>query len=182
MRSEDKKGQGEPKDSAALNWYALYTRSHCEQLVYNQLSAKSFRVFLPKVDTWSQCVARHCLVLTPLFPSYLFLQHVMDKESYIQVQKVRGLVRILGERWDRLGVVSALEIETIQKILNARLPVLPHPYLKEGQRVRITFGPLAGVEGVFVQSNPAKGMVVLSVDLLQRSLAVEVECSLVVAA
>ena len=182
MGSETKDGQDGPKELSALHWYALYTRSHCEQLVYNQLAAKGFRAFLPKVDTWSRCVARHCLVPTPLFPGYLFLQHVMDKESYVQVQKVRGLVRILGERWDRLGIVSALEIEAIQKILTSRLPVLPHPYLKEGQRVRITYGPLAGVEGVFVQSNAAKGMVILSVDLLQRSLAVEVECSLVVAA
>ena len=182
MGCEHQEGQDEPKSSSALHWYALYTHSHCEQLVYSQLSAKGFRVFLPKVETWSRCVANPRLVPTPLFPSYLFLQHAMDKESYVQVRKVRGLVRILGEQWDRLGVVSALEIESIQKILDSRLQILPHPYLKEGQRVRITYGPLAGVEGVFVQSNPAKGMVILSVDLLQRSLAVEIGCSLVVAA
>jgi transcription antitermination factor NusG len=117
-----------------------------------------------------------------MFPSYLFLRHVMDKMSYIRVRKARGLVRILGERWDRLGVVSDPEIEALQKILNARRPVLPYPHLKEGQRVRITRGPLAGVEGIFVRSDPVRGMLVLSVDLLQRSVAVEVECSSVVAA
>jgi transcription antitermination factor NusG len=60
--------------------------------------------------------------------------------------------------------------------------MFPHPYLKEGRRVRITHGPLTGVEGILVQSKPGKGLLVLSVELLQRSVAVEVACSAVVAA
>lgn len=59
---------------------------------------------------------------------------------------------------------------------------LPHPYLREGQRVRITRGPLAGVEGILVHSKPHKGLLVFSIELLQRSVAVEVDCTLVVAA
>jgi transcription termination/antitermination protein NusG len=168
--------------SSVPQWYALYTRSHCEQLVYNQLAAKGFQAFLPMTEIWSRCKGRQCLVSTPVFPSYLFLRNVMDKMSYIQVRKVRGLVCILGERWDRLGVVPDAEIEALQKVLYTRSRLLPYPYLKEGQRVRITSGPLAGAEGIFVKSNPARGMLVLSVDLLQRSVAVEVECSIVAAA
>jgi transcription termination/antitermination protein NusG len=87
----------------------------------------------------------------------------------------------LGEQWDRLSVIPDPEIKALQKALNARLPILPHPYLKEGQRVRITQGPLAGAEGIFVQANPARGRLVLSINLLQRSVGVEVECSTVVA-
>jgi transcription antitermination factor NusG len=117
-----------------------------------------------------------------MFPSYLFLHHAMDKLSYIEVRKARGLVRILGERWDRLSVVPDAEVAAIQKVLHARLPALPHPYLRQGQRVRITCGALAGVEGIFVDSKPTKGLLVLSVELLQRSVAVEVDCSVVVAA
>ena len=91
-------------------------------------------------------------------------------------------MRILGERWDRLGMVPNAEIKAIQKVGYARLPVLSHPYLKEGQYVRLTDGPLEGTEGIFVRSKPAKGLLVLSVDLLQRSIAVEVDCSRVVVA
>lgn len=117
-----------------------------------------------------------------MFPGYLFLRHAMDKASYIEVRKARGLVRILGERSDRLAVVPDGEIEAIQRVLDARVPAMPHPYLREGQRVRITRGPLAGVEGILVQIKPNKGVLVLSVDLLQRSVAVAVDCTLVAAA
>jgi transcription termination/antitermination protein NusG len=174
--------QEESAGPSVLYWYALYTYSHCEDLVYKQLSAKGFQVFLPKVEVWSRRAGRQSLVSAPVFPSYLFLHHVMDKMSYVQVRKVRGLVRILGEGWDRPNVVPDKEMEALQKVLNARLPILSHHYLKEGQRVRITSGPLAGTEGVFLQSNPARGRLLLSIDLLQRSIAVEVECSIVVAA
>jgi transcription antitermination factor NusG len=171
-----------PEELSRPSWYALYTRSHCEQLVYDQLAAKGFHTFLPKIDVWSQRAARRHLISMPMFPGYLFLRHALDKTSYIAVRKARGLVRILGERWDKLSVVPDVEIEAIQTTLNARLPVMPHPYLREGQRVRITKGALRGVEGVLIQSKPTKGLLILSVELLQRSVAVEIDCSVVTAA
>jgi transcription termination/antitermination protein NusG len=164
------------------HWYALYTRSHCEQLVAEQLAAKGFDVFLPKLETWSQRMGRQHLISLPMFPSYLFLHHAIDLTSYTEVCKVRGLVRILGERWDRLGIIPGAEIEAIQKVAAAGLPMLPHPFLKEGRRVRITRGPLAGAEGILVRTKPGKGLLVLSVELLQRSVVVEVACSAIVAA
>jgi transcription termination/antitermination protein NusG len=163
-------------------WYALYTRSRCEQLVCDQLAAKGFHIFLPRIDVWSQRAGKRHLIAVPMFPGYLFLRHVIDKTSYIEVRKVRGLVRILGDRWDSLSVVPDAEIEAIQTALSASLPLISHPYLREGQRVRITQGPLRGVEGIFIQSKPAKGLLLLSVDLLQRSIAVEIDCSVVTAA
>jgi transcription termination/antitermination protein NusG len=163
-------------------WYALYTRSHCEQLVYDQLTANGFHIFLPRIGVWSQRASRRHLISVPMFPGYLFLRHAIEKTSYIEIRKARGLVRILGERWDRLSVIPDAEIEAIQTTLNASLPVMPHPYLQEGQRVRITEGPLRGVEGILVQSKPTKGLLILSVELLQRSVAVEIDCSVVTAA
>jgi transcription antitermination factor NusG len=103
----------------------------------------------------------------------------MDKSSCIEILKTRGLVRILGERWDRLTPLGDAEIEGIQRIVNTDTPVLSHPYLHEGQRVRITGGSLAGVEGILVRSKLNKGLLVLSVHLLQRSVAVQVDCTLV---
>ncbi len=171
-----------PEDLAIPNWYALYTRSHCEQLVYDQLTARGFYLFLPRMDVWSRRAGKQRLVSVPMFPGYLFLRHAMDKMSYIDVCKARGLVRILGEQWDRLSVVPDAEIQAIQRVLSTPLQILPHPYLREGQRVRITRGPLTGIEGILLQSKPAKGLLVLSVDMLQRSVAVEVDWSMVTAA
>lgn len=173
---------GAPEDLSIAHWYAVYTRSHCEQLVYNQLVAKGFETFLPKIEIWSRRAGRQHLVPVPMFSNYVFFHHAMDKTSYIAVCQARGLVRILGERWDRLGVVPEADILAIQKILHTRLRVLPHPYLKEGQRVRIIDGPLAGAEGIFLLSRPEKGLIVLSIDLLQRSIAVEVDSSTVITA
>jgi transcription antitermination factor NusG len=155
-------GDGEPAthalDQAAAQWYALYTRSHCEQLVYDQLLARGFSAFLPKMDVWSRRGGIRHRISTPMFPSYLFLCHAMDKNSFIEVSKARGLVRILGERWDRLSIVPEIEIEAIQRVLRAELPVIAYPYLHTGQHVRITEGPLTGVEGILVQSKPSKGL------------------------
>jgi len=71
--------------------------------------------------------------------------------------------------------VPEAEIDAIQRVLCSNLPVVAHPYLREGMRVRITHGPLNGVEGILVQSKPNKGLLVLSIDLLRRSIAVEVD-------
>ena len=170
------------EDRPRPHWHALYTRSHCEQLVCDQLAAKGFRIFLPKIDVWSQRAGKRHLISVPMFPSYLFLQHAIDKNSYIAVRKARGLVRMLGESWDKPSIVPDAEIEAIQTTLSASIPVMAHPYLREGQRVRITEGSLRGVEGILIQSKPAKGLLILSVDLLQRSIAVEIDCSAVTAA
>lgn len=168
--------------SAGLQWHVLWTRSHCEQLVYDQLAAKGFQLFLPKMEVWSRRGGLRHLIRIPMFPGYLFLRCAMEKSSFIEVQKARGLVRMLGERWDRLAFVPEEEIEVIRRLLDSRLPVLAHPYLRVGQRVRISRGPLAGVEGLLVRTKPNKGLLVLSIDLLQRSVAVEVDSTLVAAA
>jgi transcriptional antiterminator NusG len=170
------------EDRTRPRWYALYTRSHCEQLVGDQLTGRGFHIFLPKLDVWSQRAGRRHLISVPMFPGYLFLQHVIDKRSYIEVRKARGLVRILGESWDRPSVVPDAEIEAIQTTLKASVPVMPYAYLREGQRVRITQGSLCGVEGILVRTKPTKGLLVLAVELLQRSIAVEIDCSVVTAA
>ncbi len=174
--------ENEPSSREGLGWYVLWTHSHCEQLVYDQLAVKGFELFLPTIDAWSRRFGIRRLARAPLFGGYLFLHHAMDKASYLEVRKARGLVRVLGERWDRLDVVPDQSIEAIQRVLRTRVPILPYPYLREGQRVRITSGPMADVEGILVRSNPNKGLLVMSVDLLQRSIAVQVDCTLVEAA
>jgi transcription antitermination factor NusG len=151
-------------------------------LVSDQLVAKGFHVFLPRLQGWSRRAGQQTRSSTPMFSGYLFLRHAMDKTSYLEVRRARGLVRILGERWDRLGIVSNAEIDAIERVLRSREAVLPCPYLKEGQRVRITCGPLQGTEGILLRTRLPKGVLILSIDLLQRSVMVEVDCSVVAAA
>ncbi len=163
-------------------WHALWTRSHCERLVHDQLAAKGFHPFLPTIASWSTRAGRQHQIGIPMFDSYLFLHGVVDKNAYIEVRKSRGLVTILGQRWDRLATIPDHEIAAIQRLVGAGLPVVSHPYLREGRRVRVVRGPLTGAEGILLEVKPSKGRLVLSVDLLQRSVAAEVDCSAVAAA
>ena len=121
--------------------------------VHDQLAAKEFNAFLPIVQTWSRRAGVQRLTGRPMFPGYLFTQVCMDKGRYIDILKTNGVVRILGERWDRLTPVDDAEIEALQRVVASNLTVLPHPYLREGERVRIervqggkqtTFGQLFG--------------------------------------
>lgn len=168
--------------AAQPQWHVLWTRSNCEQLVHDQLTAKGYEMFLPRVGRWSRRGGLRYLAHIPMFSGYLFIRQAMDKGNYIEVCKARGLARILGDRWDRLGTVPDREIEAIQKVVGADMPTVTHPYLREGQRVRVIRGPLANAEGILLKTEPKEGLLVLSVDLLRRSIAVRIDCTLVAAA
>jgi transcriptional antiterminator NusG len=170
-------GHESNRPAEPAQWVALWTHSHTEQIAQEHLIGRGFHTFLPMMWVWSRRAGIQHLIRVPMFPGYLFVRHVLDRNSYVEVLKTRGVVRILGERWDRPAVVPEAEIEAIERVLSTGLPVFPHSYLREGQRVRITHGPLADVEGVLIRVKPNKGHLVLSVDLLQRSVAVEVDCT-----
>lgn len=163
----------------AAAWYALWTHSHCEQLVHDQLRERGFHAFLPTVNVWSSRRGRKRLIRAPMFAGYLFVRHAMDRRSQVDIKKARGVVRVLGEGWDRLATIPDDEMETIERMATAEEPVMPFPYLREGQRVRLTSGPLSGVEGFFVEAKPDRGVLVVSVNLLQRSVAVSVDATAV---
>lgn len=165
---------------SAPKWHILWTRSNCENLVYESLSDKSYEVFLPKVVQCTKGKVSNRLNNVPMFRGYFFLRHAMDKYSYLDVIKTKGLIDILGPRWDRLAIVPDHEIETIRQTLDSGMPTIPYPYLRKGDRVRITHGPLANVEGILVQSEPSTGLLVLSINLLKRSIATQIDCTQVV--
>jgi transcription antitermination factor NusG len=169
-----------PSDVTA--WHAIWTRSNCEGQVTEQLATKGFRVFLPTASTWSRRSRRPRQIRVPLFPGYLFVGDTIDKHAYVEILKARGVVRILGDGWDRLARIPPGEIEAILRIVRLGQTLFPCRYLRAGDRVRIIGGPLSGVEGFFVRERLSKGLLVLSINLLQRSVAVEIDCTLVEAA
>jgi transcription antitermination factor NusG len=163
-------------------WHALWTRSHCEQLVHDHLLQKGYQAFLPTVSRWSVRRGKRQVVRQPMFPSYLFVREAMGKAAYLEVVRVRGVVRVLGDRWDRLATIPDDEIAAIERLSSTQQPVECFPYLTEGEKVRIATGPLAGIEGIFVKARPRQQLLVLSVHLLQRSVAVVVDSHEVVPA
>lgn len=161
------------------HWLVLWTRSNCEQLVHDQLTANGFDALLPKIPRYSQHKGRSYLKHIPMFAGYLFLHHAIDKYSYISLCKTKGLVRILGERWDRLGTVPEQQMQNIQKVMLANLTIIPHAYLRQGQRVRVISGPLANIEGIVLKYESKKSLLIISVELMQRSIGVPIDCALV---
>ena len=156
-------------------WYAVWTRVHSERLVVDQLSAKGFATFLPEMGVWSKRQGQMHVIPTPMFPGYLFVRDRMDKHAYIEMLKVRGLVRILEDGWSRLTPVPTHEVETVERVVQAKVPVFRHGTLQPGERVRVTDGALSGVEGVFVQDKPGTGRLIVSVGLLGRGVAIEMD-------
>ena len=161
------------------DWHVLWTRSNCEQLVHEQLAGNGFETFLPLMGTWSTRAGLRRRIELPMFPGYLFVRGLADKRSHVEVRKARGLVRVLGQSWDRPAVVPEPQVGAIQKLTQSALETFVTPFIQQGQRVRVVFGPLAGVEGTLVRSNSRTGLLVLSITLLQRSVAAEVHCSTV---
>ncbi|MCK7473440.1 MAG: hypothetical protein MZV49_07790 [Rhodopseudomonas palustris] len=102
----------------------------------------------------------------------------MDK-SYLEVTEAEALVKVMGDGWNALATVPEGEIATIQRIQQSGVSTVSHPYVQVGEKVRITQGLLEGVEGILIRTRPEKGLVVVSVNLLQRSVAVEVDCAIV---
>jgi len=164
---------------ASGEWYAVWTRSNCERLVAEQLSAKAFTPFLPEMTVRARRDGKSRVVHVPVFPGYLFVRHAMDKTSYLEILKARGVVRILDGGWTRLTPIPADEVDAIQRLVSSGVPLLPHPYFREGDRVRVVEGPLVGLEGLFVRERSNKGRLVLSINLLQASVAVEVDAAYV---
>ena len=164
------------------HWYALWTHSHCEQLVRGQLDAKKFEIFLPMIGVWSWRAGVKHRIRRPLFPGYLFVRDALTGPRYVELLKARGLVGVLGGQDGGPREIPDVEIDAIRALVASELPASPYPYLQTGQRVRISDGPLAGVEGILVERRAGKGLLVLSVNLFRRSVAVEVDSASAVAA
>lgn len=169
----------------AESWYAIWTRSHCERLVEQQLTARGFSPFLPEVATLRQGAgqgarntagraARNNAKAAPMFPGYLFVRDAMTKERYVEMLGVRGIVRVLEDGWTRLTPVPESDIDAIRHIVESGVAVFPHPLLRHGDRVHVVDGPLSGIEGIFVTDSQQKGRLVVTIDLLGRSVALEV--------
>src|SRR5688500_12049070 len=101
-------------ESGTRRWYALWTHSHCEQLVRGQLDGRGFEVFLPTIGVWSSRAGVKHRIRRPLFPGYLFVRDELSGARYVELLKVRGLVGVLGGQDGAAGGVPAAEIGAIR--------------------------------------------------------------------
>lgn len=154
-------------------WFAVHTRPRHEKKVAGELDWKGIQAFLPMAVTRRQWSDRQRLIHLPLFPGYVFVLLPESLESRVAVLRTNGVVGFVGANGTGTPVSSG-EMEAVRKVLQEGLAVDAHPYLRVGQRVRIRGGSLNGVEGILQAKNGDMSLVI-SVELIQRSLAVRVE-------
>lgn len=152
-------------------WFALTVKPQHEKKAAWALRTKGLEEFLPLYRArrrWSDRVKE---IELPLFPGYVFCR--FSSQDRPPVLTTPGVISIVGFGSDPAAIPAA-EIAAIRAMLGSGLPVQPWPFLKVGQFVRILEGPLSGLEGLLIREKDSC-RVVLSIELLQRSVAVEVD-------
>lgn len=152
------------------HWYAGCTASRHEKRVAQQLQQRGVQYFLPLYQTihrWQN--GRHRVQL-PLFPGYVFVRLAL--RDRLQVLEVPGFARLVVFGSTPAALPDA-EIEAMQRAFELGVHAQPHPYLTAGRRVEIVRGPLQGLTGVLLRRH-GEFRVVLSVELILRSIVVEV--------
>lgn len=154
-------------------WYALQVRTGNESRVKYALEGKGCEVYLPTYVDCRQYTDRIKKVAAPLFPGYLFCRlDVEDRQPVLTTPWVMSIVGFGGIAF----CVDESELSAIRTVTTSGLLAKPWPYLREGDKVRVEFGALAGAEGLLVRTR-GEDRLVLSVDLLQRSISVEIDRS-----
>ena len=154
-----------------LKWYALHVHARKEQLVASQLQTRNLECFLPTYKSLRKWSDRTKEIQQALFPGYVFCR--FDYENRQPVVMTTGVTQIVGTGKVAIPIADS-EIEALQVAVSSGIPAQPWPYLRTGEYVQINYGHLAGLQGILVNFK-GNHRVVLSVTLLQRSLALEVE-------
>jgi transcription antitermination factor NusG len=163
----------EDSDSAETGfpWYAVHVRSNFERTVSRTLADRGYELFFPAYPAerrWSDRVKQ---IDVPLFPGYLFCR--LDPRHLLPVLSAKGVVQVVGRGATPVPIAEE-EINSVKAVLASRLPCAPWPVFVPGQPVVVESGPLMGVQGVLLQTRLPHRLIV-SINMLQRSVAVEVD-------
>jgi transcription antitermination factor NusG len=156
------------------NWFAVQTRARNEKVIAERLQEQGLTTFLPlvtEIRIWSD---RKKKIELPLFSCYVFVKLVFgNNEARMRVYRTNGVFGIVSMRGEAIPIPEE-QIEALRTVVTKKVSWSAHPFLKIGQRVRIRSGSLNGVEGVLL-SRDGDRTLIISVDAIQRSLAVRVE-------
>ena len=159
-----------------MPWYAVHTKSRHEEIVNKGLLQRSITVFLPKMEVWSKRKDRRKRIMVPVFAGYLFVDIEPDNRERLNVLTTPGVVRILGKinGCEPIAIPDE-QIEAIRRLVESKIEMKRIEYPQVGERARITDGPFKGIEGLVLQMDLKKDTFVVSIDLLQRAVAIQLE-------
>ena len=156
-----------------MDWFAVWTRSRHEKAVYDQLASKEIQSFLPTIPRWSRWKDRKKKIDWPLFPGYCFVR--INPADTLPVLKCSGVVSIVSFE-GKPSPIPEIEIDGIKRLVESDLQFDPCPFVREGDLVKVTHGPLKGVVGRLVRKGP-HARLVLAVDLIARAVSVTVDAA-----
>jgi len=155
----------------ADSWYAVRVKSNRERITAESLKGKGYPVCFPTYCDRTRRANGSGTIKLPLFPGYVFCR--FDVSKRLPILMAPGVVHIVS--CGRIPQpVDEREMSSVISVVESGLPLRPHPFLSIGQPVELDRGPLAGVAGVILEYADEEQFVV-SVTLLQRSIAVKVD-------
>jgi len=154
-------------------WYAVHTYPRHEKKVAAELAQKGVTTYLPLVTERHQWSDRRKLVELPLFPCYTFVRLAPSNETRVAVLRTLGVIGLVGAQKQGVPIPDS-QIEDVRMLLANEITFTHYPFLRVGQRVRICGGSLDGLEGILV-GRTGQRRLVISVESIQRSLAISVE-------
>lgn len=154
------------------HWFAVWTRSRHEQLVHDQLVEKGIEAFLPTITRISRWKDRTKRIKWPLFAGYCFAR--FDPEERLPVLKCNGVANIVSFG-EKPAPIPESEIESLRLLMTSDLQYDPCPFIQEGAMVEVVRGPLRGVFGRLIRKDAPHARLVLSVDLIQQAVSVNVD-------
>jgi transcription antitermination factor NusG len=159
-------------------WFAILARTGREKNATVLLENAGYECYLPVIKFTRQWSDRLKEIELPLFPGYLFCR--MNPHNRLPVLMTPGVIQIVGVGKTPIPVEEQ-EIDAIQRVGKSGISLMPWPYLQVGHVARIDEGPLRGMTGIVIRIKSGLKLV-LSVNLLQRSIAVEIDRSWIGAA
>lgn len=161
------------EDALQPAWYVLHVKSRFENVVNEGLTQKSFEAFLPKIRVRSRRRDRVKMIDVPLFPGYLFVRTSLEPTLHLEIVKVVGAVRLIGNRTGPPVPVPDEVISSLRVMVSADGTITTGARLKRGDRVMVMSGPFAGIIGVFSRYR-GKSRVIVNIEILGQFAAVEV--------
>lgn len=158
-----------------VNWFALHVKPQHEKAVEQQLNARLLEGYSPYYSARRRWSDRVKIVQFPLFPRYVFCR--FSFEERLKVLGIPSVISIVGFGGAPCPLSDA-EIQSVKSMVASGLPLMPWPCLRIGERVRICHGPLSGLEGILTREKGGYRLVV-TIELLQRAVAVEIERDLI---
>jgi transcription termination/antitermination protein NusG len=153
-------------------WFAIRTSPRWEVRTSSELTQRGLETYLPVCRVKRRWSDRTKIMDQPLFPGYLFGRFHLDDR--VRVLQAPGVKQILGIG-NTPAPIGEGELANLRTLVDANPVLVPWPYLRAGQRITIERGPLAGVKGFVVRAEQESLRIVVSVDLLQRSVATEID-------